>query len=816
MAIDKALPNTTSEEIEVDKMAGILPVNEEGSPDIEIQVEEEGFVEEQPEAEEIPFGANLAEFISDDEAEKISDNLRADYEMDKSSRQDWERSYVDGIKLLGFKYEERSRPFQGASGVTHPLLAESATQFQAQAYKELLPPGGPVKCNIVGDHTIDSEDQAQRVKDFMNYQITNVMEEYDPEMDQLLFNLGLAGSAFKKVYFDAQEQRAKASFIPCEDLIVPFYATDLASSPRVTHIVKQTYNDIRKNQVSGFYRDVEIRPSLTNTNAIQEEYQNVSGVSSTTYGEEDDNEYTLFEIHCDLNIPGFEDRDITTGAATGIRVPYIITIDEGSGKVLSIYRNYKQNDPLRKKIQYFVHYKFLPGLGFYGFGLIHMLGGLSRTATAALRQLIDAGTLSNLPAGFKARGLRIKDDDEALNPGEWRDVDAPGGNLRESLMPLPYKEPSQTLFALLSFVVDAGRRFAAVADMPMGEGGGSQQQPVGTTMAIMERGMKVMSAIHKRLHYAQKTEFRLLAKVLSEYMPPMYPYMVAGGDQMIKQTDFDDRVDVIPVSDPNIFSMAQRVTLAQTQLQLAQSNPQMHDLHEAYRRMYEALGVQNIEKVLPPPAQPQPKDPAIENAGILDAQKPLAFPEQDHSAHIRAHRAFMSSALVRQNPAAMTILQSHITEHVGFMARALVNEEMAPKMQELMMQSGGQIPEEQQVQIEAQIESLVAMKIAEIIEQMVSEEQEMFDTTGDDPLVELKQQEIDLKKEDLELKAQVSGEKQAMEEKKLAQKNKMEKEKIESTEDIAQLKANVALDKAGKDRRSKEKVANARTNTRQR
>jgi hypothetical protein len=486
-------------------------------------------------------------------------------------------------------------------------------------------------------------------------------------------------------------------------------------------------------------------------------------------------------------------------------VPYIVTIDEDSGEVLSIYRNWNQGDPIRKKKEYFTHFKFLPGLGFYGFGLIHMLGGLSRTATAALRQLVDAGTLSNLPAGFKARGLRIRDDDEAISPGEWRDVDAPGGNLRESLMPLPYKEPSGTLFQLLGFVVDAGRRFAGVADMMMGENAGSQQQPVGTTMAILERGMKVMSAIHKRLHYAQKTEFNLLAKVFADYLPPTYPYLVSGGEQTIKQADFDDRIDVIPVSDPNIFSMAQRVTLAQTQLQLAQASPEMHDMREAYMRMYSALGVQNIEKLIPQPAEPQAQDPAMENAGTLNGMPPIPFPEQDHSAHIRAHRAFMSSELVKTNPATMTILQAHITEHVGFMARAIVQQEMEPEMTQIIQETGGQMTQEQQLQLEQRTESGVAIRIAEIIEQMVAEEQEMMDTSSSDPLVDLKQQEIDLRRDDLELKAQAMGEKQALDEKKLMQTDKLAKEKIESQEDIAQLRANVALDKADKDRNTKKR-----------
>jgi hypothetical protein len=780
-----------------------LPQPENTSSGIEIVEEADGGVtldyDPQQKVSEGDYFANLAEFMDDDLLEKLSSDLQKNFEDDKNSRSDWEKTYKDGLDLLGFKYEERSKPFAGAAGVTHPLLAEAVTQFQAQAYKELLPPGGPVRTEIIGVPTAEVEQQAERIKEFMNYQITCEMGEFDPELDQLLFHLPLAGSAFKKVYYDSTLERAVSKFIPAEDLVVPYFITDLESCSRITHVVKMKHNDLRKNQVSGFYRDIDLSGGRVDTSDIKEKQDELSGIEQVSFTED---EHNLLEMHVDLDLPGFEDMG-ANNEKTGIMVPYIVTLDEDSGEILSIYRNWNQGDPLRKKKEYFTHFKFLPGLGFYGFGLIHMLGGLSRTATAALRQLIDAGTLSNLPAGFKARGLRIRDDDESINPGEWRDVDAPGGNLRESLMPLPYKEPSGTLFSLLGFVVDAGRRFAGVADMMMGENAGSQQQPVGTTMAILERGMKVMSAIHKRLHYAQKTEFKLLAKVFSEYLPANYPYMVAGGEQTIKQTDFDDRVDVIPVSDPNIFSMAQRVTLAQSQLQLAQANPELHDLREAYMRMYAALGVQNIEKLLPQPAEPQAQDPAIENAGTLNGMPPIPFPEQDHSAHIRAHRAFMSSELVKTNPATMTILQAHITEHVGFMARAIVQQELEPEITKIMQETGGQITPEQQQALEQRTESGVAIRIAEIIEQMVSEEQEMMDTASSDPLVDLKQQEINLRKDDLELKAVVAGEKQALDEKKLEQTDKLAKEKIESQEDIAQLRANVALDKADKDRGAK-------------
>ena len=787
MAIDKALPNMTSGELDPLGVAA-----EQSEINVELTDDGGALVNDVPEMPQLPFDGNLAEVVGEDELGKMSDSLRAYYEDDKSSRQDWERSYVDGIKLLGFKYEERARPFQGASGVTHPLLAESATQFQAQAYKELLPAGGPVKCNIVGEQNEETEQQANRVKDYMNYQITTIMEEYDPDMDQLLFHLGLAGSAFKKVYFDAQEQRAKASFIPVEDLIVPFYATDLESTQRVTHIVKQSYNEVRKNQVGGFYRDVEIRPSLIDDDAVQQEYQNIQGISSTTYGEEDDNEYTLLEFHCDLDIPGFEDRNLETGDATGIRLPYVVTVDEGSGKVLSIYRNFRENDPLRKKIQYFVHYKFLPGLGFYGFGLIHMLGGLSRTATSALRQLIDAGTLSNLPAGFKARGLRVADDDNPIQPGEFRDVDAPSGDLRSGLLPLPYKEPSQTLFLLLGFCVDAGKRFASVADAKIADS--NQANPVGTTMAMIEQGTKVMSAIHKRLHYAQKVEFKLLAKVFQQYLPPEYPYNVVGGQRNIKQTDFDDRVDVIPVSDPNIFSMSQRIQLAQAQLQLTAANPQIHNIYEAYRRMYSALGVNNIDAVLPPPPKPGPVDPAKENSEVLKSKPVTAYAEQNHEAHIKAHRAFMSSSLVRQSLIAMAALQSHISEHISFMARQQVMEKNRQELEQLQQQLGGQqLPPELQKEMQIRLESEIAELESKITEEIVAEEQEFLGTTNEDPLINLKQQEIDIKEQDAQRKALYDKEKLDIDRDKLEQKTEIDQKKLNQDAEIAAMRAGVNL-----------------------
>ena len=660
------------------------------------------------------FGVNLAEIVPEGELSTLANDLFGNFEEDKSTRGDWEKAYVDGLDLLGFKYTDRTQPFAGASSVTHPLLAETVTQFQAQAYKELLPADGPVRTQIVGNITPDVQEQANRVKDFMNYQIMDVMEEYDPDMDQLLFFLPLAGSAFKKVYYSDLKQRAVAEFIPAEDIVLPYLTTDIQSCERVCHVVTMMDNELRKKQASGFFRDIDIHPSLPTDSDIQSKYNQLEGTNEESLMDT----YNLLEFHVDLDLVGFEDPK-------GVKVPYIVTIDKGSTKVLSIYRNWNPNDQLKKKVQYFVHYKFLPGLGFYGFGLIHMLGGLSRTATSALRQLIDAGTLSNLPAGFKARGLRIRDDDSPIQPGEFRDVDAPGGAIRDGLMPLPYKGPDQVLYQLLGFVVQSGREFASIADQKIGDG--SQANPVGTTMALLERGSRVMSSIHKRLHYAQHIEFRILARVFAEYLPPTYPYAVRGGDRQIKLADFDDRVDVIPVSDPNIFSMTQRISLAQTQLQLAQSNPEIHNIYEAYRRMYMALGVDGIESILPPPAPPAPLDPAKENSNALKGIPFQVFPGQDHQQHINAHRAFMSSYLVKNSPQVLLIFQSHVSDHISQQSREEIEAKNAPLIQEQAMKFGGQVPPELMQQFQMQNEKEIAALIAQRTEEMVAEEQEYLE-----------------------------------------------------------------------------------------
>jgi hypothetical protein len=792
MAIDKKI-QPTENDIVIDQYASSpIDINIEGQPQDNVEMLQDGSAIIGPQTlnMQATFDSNLAEFVDEDELEKMSSDLIADYETDKETRKDWEQGYTQGLDLLGFKYEERSQPFQGASGVTHPMLAESVTQFQAQAYKELLPAGGPVKCDIVGALNPQVEEQSKRVRDYMNYQITSVMEEYDPDMDQMLFFLALAGSSFKKVYYDANLGRAVAKFIPVEDLVVPYHSTDLETAPRITHVLKQNKNEVRKSQVNGFYRDVDLESMLPNESAIQEKYNSIEGVSPSDI--QYDNECTLLEIHCDLDIPGFEDIGLN-GEPTGIKLPYIITIDEGSGKVLSIYRNYKQEDPQKKKIQYFVHYRFLPGLGFYGFGLIHMLGGLSRSATSSLRQLIDAGTLSNLPAGFKARGLRIRDDDNPLQPGEFRDVDAPGGDLRANFVPLPYKEPSQTLFMLLSFCVDAGKRFAAVADAKISDS--NNANPVGTTMAMIEQGTKVMSAIHKRMHYAQKVEFRLLARVFQLYLPPEYPYNVSGGERTIKVQDFDERIDIIPVSDPNIFSMSQRIQLAQAQLQLAQSNPQIHNPYEAYRRMYQALGVQNVDAILPPPAKPQPKDPITENAELLMKKTAQSFADQDHVAHINTHRAFISSVLVRTMPDVMVNITSHILQHTSMLATQNVLEKNKEKIDALTQQFGGQIPEQIQSAVNKLLNEQIAQVEMELMSQMIAEEQEYLEGGGEDPLVELKKEEIDIEKQRVQADNMAKMAKTELDIAKLQQKAEIDEAKLQQTAELAAKRNNIQMQK---------------------
>jgi hypothetical protein len=713
---------------------------DQGQPIIDEAVEEVTIEGEEPEEErpQDDFNANLAETMDERTLSRMASELISEYKKDKESRKDWEQAYIKGLDLLGVKYQEVTRPFKGASNVTHPLLAESVTQFQAQAFKELVPSDGPVRTQIIGLQTPPIEQQATRVKDYMNYMLMEKMEEYTTDMDQMLFYLPLSGSTFKKVYYDSLLRRPVSKFVPAEDIVVPYYASDLKDSDRITHIQRMTENEVLKQMAAGFYREVELASTSEEpTDNVQKKINELEGIKRTG----DDALNTILEMHVDLHLDDYEKFD---SRAKNIKIPYVVTIDEGSGEILSIYRNYRPDDATYQRIEYFAHFKFLPGLGFYGFGLTHMIGGLSQAATQSLRQLMDAGTLKNLPAGFKSRGIRVRDDDQPIQPGEFRDVDAPGGNIRDQFFNLPFTEPSITLYNLLGFVVQAGQKFAAITDNNIGND--AQNRAVGTTVAMMERGSRVMSGVHKRCYYAMKMEFKILARIMQEYLPPEYPYDVYGGPREIKSADFDKRVDILPVADPNIMSMAQRVMLAQTQLQVASSNPAIHNIHEAYRRVYEALGTKQIDSLLkPPPPPPEPKDPAKENARALQMQFLTAFEFQDHDAHIAAHMAFMQSRMVQINPQVYALLQSHISDHVSFKAKIEVSEQI---MQDPNMMQLQQV-DPQQFQI--QVDKAIATAVAEITEQLVRGE--MQQAAGkQDPLVRLKQQEIDLRAMDLQRK----------------------------------------------------------------
>jgi hypothetical protein len=805
--IDKGLPNTRAQiEIPSEEELQEVAVQDENVEElkgpVEVIPEEDGgaTIDYDPGAINTPGTEshfdNLADILPEDAVEPIGNEMVQNYMDYKSSRKEWESAYTSGLDLLGFKYENRTEPFQGASGATHPVLAEAVTQFQAQAYKELLPSDGPVRTQVIGIKNPATEQQAQRVKDYMNYLIMDTMKEYESEFDSMLFHLPLAGSTFKKVYYDVPLGRVVSKFVPADELIVPYTATSLDDAEAVIHTVKISENELRKQQVNGFYSDVELGPPGTDTNGeLSKKERELEGTKKTGKNEP---VYTLLECHVNLDLEGFEDVG-SDGEPTGIKLPYLVTVDEGSRKVLSIRRNYAPDDLKKTKIQYFVHFKFLPGLGFYGFGLIHMIGGLSRTATAALRQLLDAGTLSNLPAGFKQRGVRVRDEASPIQPGEFKDVDAPGGNLRDAFFPLPYKEPSQTLLQLMGVVVGAGQRFAAIADMQVGDG--NQGAAVGTTVALLERGSRVMSAIHKRCYAAMKNEFKLLGKIVAQYLPPEYPYDVVGGARNIKQADFDDRIDVVPVADPNIFSMSQRITLAQTQLQIATSNPQLHNMYQIYRNMYNAIGVKDVDAVLPPPTPTAPKDPSLEHIDALGGKPFQAFPGQDHRAHITAHLNFMSTNMVRNNPAVMAAIQKNILEHISIMAQEQVQlefrEQMA-NMQQMQQMSVNNPQMQQQLQmLTNQVEARKAVLIAEMTEEFMKEENKITSQMDSDPLLKLKSREVDLRAMENERKKEADQTKADFDRAKLMQARELAEDKMDQNEELAELRANTSLAKSG-------------------
>jgi len=804
--IDKALPNEPRKEI---TLPGEEEIQETLVEEVEAELEKPGEVEQvqnedgsvdinfDPKAASQEGGddhyANLAEFLPDDTLGSLGSDLNQKYTDYSVSRKDWEKTYTQGLDLLGFKYDQRTEPFQGASGATHPVLAEAVTQFQALAYKELLPSDGPVRAQILGLQTPDKVQQADRVKDFMNYQIMDQMKEYEPEFDSMLFHLPLAGSTFKKVYFDEVEGRAVSKFVPADDLVVPYTATSLDDAEAIIHKVKISENELRKQQVAGFYRDIDLAAPQDKESEVDRKERELEGVSKS----KNDDLYTLLECHVNLDLEGFEDTDPQTGEPSGIKVPYIVTLEEGSREILSIRRNYEIGDAKKNKIQYFVHFKFLPGLGFYGFGLIHMIGGLSRTATAALRQLLDAGTLSNLPAGFKMRGIRIRDDAQSIQPGEFRDVDAPGGNLKDSFMMLPFKEPSQTLLQLMGVVVNAGQRFASIADLQVGDG--NQQAAVGTTVALLERGSRTMSAIHKRIYSALKNEFRLMARVFKLYLPQEYPYDVVGGQKMIKQSDFDDRVDILPVADPNIFSQTQRISLAQTELQLATSNPQMHNMYAAYRNMYEALGVKNIDSVLIKPMQPTPKDPALEHIDALGGKQFQAFPGQDHRAHITAHLNFMATNIARNNPMVMASLEKNIFEHISLMAQEQIELEFRDELVQLqqMQQMAQQNPQigQQAMMMQQKIEARKAQLIAEMMEEFMNEEKKITSQFDNDPIAKLRSRELDLRAMENDRKAKDADERFNLDKMRTMMNQQNQENKLQQNEELANLRADTSIEK---------------------
>ena len=809
MAIDKLLG--TEEDPDVIPLSREMSVTPEPSREDMIRdaaqilvAEEDILIDDEidavPETIQIPFDSNLVDFLDKSDLGKLASDVLESIDSDKESRSEWEKTYVDGLKYLGMKFDEtRSQPFQGSSGVIHPILAESVTQFQAQAYKELLPAQGPVKTEIVGARTPEIEMQSQRVANFMNFYIMNVMQEYDPELDMLLFYLPIAGSAFKKVYYDQSMSRAVSKFIAPEDLIVPYEASDILSAERVTHVIRMSKNEIRKQQLSGFYADIELKGDSyrVNRSEIEEEIDEIEG-QSPSYSENRDR--TVYEVHTILDLPGYEDVD-AEGKETGLRLPYIVTIDEQSQQVLSIRRNYTEQDVTKQKINYFVQYKFLPGLGFYGLGLSHMIGGLAKASTSILRQLIDAGTIANLPSGFKARGMRIRDEDEPLQPGEFRDIDTTGGSLKENLIPLPVKEPSNVLMQLLGMLIDSGKRFASIADTNVGDV--NQAMPVGTTVALLERGTKVMSAIHKRLHYAQRIEFQLLAKVFSEYLPPMYPYQALGGAQEVKQTDFDGRVDVIPVSDPNIFSQSQRITMAQELMQLVQSNPEIHGpkgIYEAYRRMYSALGIDNVDSLLqpppPPPPPPAPIDAGIENSGFMMGQPQQAFEPQNHQAHVDTHRSLFLTEVVKTNPQLQALVIAHSMQHLQFMSTQMAKEQMPPQIQQQVQQleqQMTQVPPEQQPQVVSQIQMITESFSSPIMAQLT---QDFLMSIGqgseEDPLVQIRQKELDLREQELNADQDQFDAKQAQRGEEKLLESEIAKQRIGVQKSVADDKLDIA------------------------
>jgi hypothetical protein len=758
MAIEKslyAMPTGIPQDVDFEVDIEVSQVNDE-EPVIEVEVGTAG------------FDANLADEMPEGDLQEVADDILDMIRIDKNSRKDWERTYKEGLELLGLRIDDRTEPWDGACGVYHPILSESVVKFQSETIIETFPPNGPVKTKIIGKVTREKEQAAARVKDDMNYELTEKMVEYRSEHERLLWSLPIAGSAFKKVYFDPVLGRPMAMFVPAEDIIVPYGASDLISAPRIAHRMKKTPNQLRKLQVSGFYRDIDISEPSRETNELQEQKDEETGMS---YSEDD--RYLIYEVHIDYDLPGFEDDD-------GIALPYVITI-VSSGEVLSIRRNYLEDDPAREKRLHFSHYNYIPGFGFYGFGLIHLVGGFAKSATSILRQLVDAGTLSNLPGGFKSKDLRVKGDDTPIAPGEWRDVDVTGVTIKDSIVPLPYKEPSRTLYELLGTIVTEGRKFASVADLKVGDM--SNQAPVGTTLAILERALKVMSAVQARVHAAMKTEFKLISALVRDYTPSVYLYEV-DGPQRAKQSDYDT-TEIIPVSDPNASTMAQRVVQHQAALQLAQSAPQLYDLGELHRQMLEVLGIRNVDKILPLTDDFKPKDPVSENMDIMTGKPAKAFMYQDHTAHIQVHSTAAQDPkiqqIIGQSPNAGAIqgaLMAHIAEHVAFQYRIEIERMMGVPLPH----PDEELPED----IEVELSRAVAMASAKLLQKDQAEAQMMQNKAlQEDPVVQMQQKEVAIKEAEVQRKAQKDQIDAALKAENMRLVDERDRMRIQSQEEIA-------------------------------
>jgi hypothetical protein len=730
------------------------------------------------------FLANLAEDMDEDVLSSIASDLVGAYEDDRSSRQEWENTYTDGLDLLGVKLEERSQPFEGATGVTHPILSEAVIRFVSQSIMEIFPAGGPVRTQMYGKQSEEKSVQAKRVETYMNYVLTEEMVEYRNETEQLLFNLSLAGSAFRKVYFDPYLNRPSSVFVPADDFVVSYATTDLLNSPRHTHVMQKSDNFVKKMQLSGFYRDVELSEGSGDDNDIKTKYDELTGITEVS----ENDLRTILEVHAELDLEGYENEGGDEDE-TRIQLPYIVTIDKDTDTVLSIRRNYSEDDPLKKPKQYFVHYKFQPGLGFYGFGLIHLIGSIAKSSTSILRQLIDAGTLANLPAGFKARGLRIKGDDSPISPGEFRDLDLPSGAIRDNIMPLPFKEPSATLAQLLGVLVDEGRRFASIADLQIGEG--NQEAPVGTTLALIERSMKVMSAIHARLHASLKRELNLLANIIGS-STEQYPYDEEGDPK----TDFDGRVDVIPVSDPNATSFAQRIMQLQSAMQIAGSAPQLYDMRELHKRFLETAGVKDVEQVLPDKTEIPAYDPISENARMMAGGPNKVYSYQDHDAHISAHMSLLQDPSLGQNPNAKMIQQAisaHISEHMAHKYRNEAEKLMGTQLPPLDVQDGKGTPEEQEQQIANQAAQAAAQITGKAQQQAVLEQQL---AAAQDPVVQQQQAELQLEQAKLQQDAAEAQLEAQTDIQKTKMRNDLEEKRLKQQKEIADDKLAVEIIKS--------------------